>query len=78
MNIVDLLKGYRGAAGVVRPLDLETDTEIYGSMENFEACKEKLESIGGSIENVYVTDAALNNIYYIEKENGVYLELFPF
>lgn len=78
MNIVDLLKGYRGTAGVVRPLDLERDTEIYGSMENYEACKKKLESIGGSIENVYVTDAALNNIYYIEKENGVYLELFPF
>lgn len=78
MNIVDLLKGYRGAAGVVRPLDLETDTEIYGNMENVEACKKKLESIGGSIENVYVTDAALNNIYYVEKENGVYLELFPF
>lgn len=78
MNVVDLLRGYHGAAGVIRPLNLETDAEIYGTIENYEVCKKKIENSGGSADNIYVTDASCNNIYYIEPENGVYLELFPF
>ena len=78
MNIYDVLTSYRGIPNVIRPLDLEKDIEIYQSMENYNACKEILESVGCKIENILVTNAQMGNVFYADVESGVYIDLFPF
>lgn len=78
MNILDVLESYSGAHQTIRPMDFERDTEYYSSKENLDIMIQKIEEAGGDRKNLLVTDAQMNNIYYAETNNGVYIEVFPF
>ena len=58
-------------------MDLEKDVSYYESIEKYEIVKKIIEQAGGNADNIYVTNASFENIFYVEQENGVYISISP-
>lgn len=78
MNINDILRAYRGIPSDIHVMNLDTDKKQYESKENYETCMKIIEEAGGKRENVYVTDAVMENVFYCEIESGTYISVSPF
>lgn len=78
MTKYELLYSLHGISKEFRKIELGRDLDKYHSKENYYACIAHLADYGCGIDDIYVTDAMYNNVYYAEPENGVYIELYPF
>lgn len=77
MTRYELLTSLHGAAREFRKMELGKDLDKYESEENYKECRENLTLCGCNPDNVYVTDAPYNNVFYAEPDNGIYIEMSP-